>query len=288
MNFSGRRLAWAALLVASVSVGLEAFVFGPASLVVVEHTVPVPGWPPAAPLRVALLSDLHTGSPFNGLDKLKEIVRRTVAARPDLVLLAGDYVIKSVAGGRYETPESIEAILTGLRAPLGVYAVLGNHDYGTNSRRITRAMERAGVRVLSDEAVLLGGGTESAEGRQPAFWLVGVSDLLRGPHDLQGALSQVEPDGRPVILLTHNPDLFPQVPARITLTLAGHTHGGQVRLPLLGRPVVPSRYGSRYAAGHIVETGRHMFVSTGLGTSILPVRFLVPPEISLLTIEAAR
>jgi predicted MPP superfamily phosphohydrolase len=86
-------------------------------------------------------------------------------------------------------------------------------------------------------------------------------------------------------LITHNPDLFPEVPDRVALTLAAHTHGGQVYLPLIGRPIVPSRYGERYAAGHIVERGRHLFVTVGLGTSILPVRFLVPPEIALLDVR---
>lgn len=100
------------------------------------------------------------------------------------------------------------------------------------------------------------------------------------------ALSKV-PSTMPVITFTHNPDVFPDIPPRVALTIAGHTHGGQVALPVLGRPVVPSRYGERFAVGHIVEQGRHLFVSTGLGTSILPVRFRVPPEISILTVQSS-
>ena len=91
--------------------------------------------------------------------------------------------------------------------------------------------------------------------------------------------------GAPVILLTHNPDVFPRVPQRVSVTLAGHTHGGQVALPLIGRPIVPSQFGQRYAAGHIVEGGRHLFVATGVGTSILPVRFRVPPAVVILTLK---
>ena len=98
---------------------------------------------------------------------------------------------------------------------------------------------------------------------------------------LDAALSRV-PESEPVVLFTHNPDIFPQVPARVSLTVAGPTHGGQVYLPGLGRPIVPSEYGERFAIGHVVEDGRHLFVSPGLGTSILPVRFLVPPEVSVL------
>jgi predicted MPP superfamily phosphohydrolase len=92
-------------------------------------------------------------------------------------------------------------------------------------------------------------------------------------------------DTLPVILITHNPDVFPDVPARVRLTIAGHTHGGQVRLPLIGAPMVPSRYGQRYARGLIRENGRSLFVNTGTGVSILPVRFGVPPEVSILVLE---
>jgi predicted MPP superfamily phosphohydrolase len=99
------------------------------------------------------------------------------------------------------------------------------------------------------------------------------------------ALARVPAD-EPVLLLTHNPDVFPDVPPRVALTLAGHTHGGQVALPILGRPVVPSRYGQRYAYGLVVEGGRALFVSPGIGTSLLPVRFRVPPEISMVTLAA--
>jgi len=189
--------------------------------------------------------------------------------------------------------------------------VLGNHDFAFNPRRVTRSLQRAGIRVLNDEACRVppnapavlsrphyGPGDEptippaiepdaSRAGRGLApFWIVGVTDLLRGPHDLALAMAGVTDDA-PALLLTHNPDLLPEVPERIRLTLAGHTHGGQVRIPLLGRPIVPSRHGERYAAGLVIDEGRRMFVTTGLGMSILPVRFLVPPEIALLTFVPA-
>ena len=94
-------------------------------------------------------------------------------------------------------------------------------------------------------------------------------------------------DAAPIVLLTHNPDVFPDVHARVALTLAGHTHGGQVRLPIVGTPIVPSRFGARYASGHVVEGGRHLYVATGTGTSILPVRFRVPPSVVVLTVSGA-
>ena len=110
---------------------------------------------------------------------------------------------------------------------------------------------------------------------------------MTGGSDVSRALSAVPSDATRIIALTHNPDLFPQVPARVTMTLAGHTHGGQVRLPFWGSPVVPSRFGQRYAAGHVIENGRHLFVTTGIGTSIIPVRFGVPPSIALLTLTGS-
>jgi uncharacterized protein len=122
---------------------------------------------------------------------------------------------------------------------------------------------------------------ETASG---SVWIAGVSDLMTGMPDAAAAVAAARDDDAPVILMTHNPDIFPSVPDRVALTLAGHTHGGQVKLPLLGTPVVPSRFGSRFAAGHIVEGGRHLYVATGLGTSILPVRFRVPPTITILTL----
>jgi len=291
---------WRTLLLAGLlalgAIGLWAFWIEPDSLRVGEYRIAVPRWPEGAPLRIALLSDLHVGSPYNGPDKLRAIVRRTNGAEPQIILLAGDYVIHGVLFGAFVTPEDTAAILRDLKAPLGVYAVLGNHDYSFNAPRIARALRVAGIRVLEDEGVRFGGpgapgedgsaGGAGAPVAVPSFWLVGVSDFLDGPHDLHKALAQVT-DEAPVILMTHNPDLFPEIPARVGLTLAGHTHGGQVFLPLLGRPIVPSRFGDRYAAGIVVERGRSLFVTTGLGTSIVPVRFRVPPEISLLTLVPA-
>ena len=116
------------------------------------------------------------------------------------------------------------------------------------------------------------------------LWLAGLADLWTRPVDIEGALSAIPPSDA-VVLLTHNPDVFPLVPARVALILAAHTHGGQVRLPPFRAPVVPSRYGSRFAAGHVIEGGRHLFVTTGVGMSILPVRFAVPPEVVLMTLR---
>jgi len=259
---------------------LWAFWLEPASLRNQDLTLRLPSWPQACDgLRVAVLGDLHVGSPFNGLAKLRRVVELTNAAEPDLVLLAGDYVIHDVIGGRFVEPEPIARVLAGLDAPFGAFAVLGNHDWWLDGPRVAAALRDAGIPVLEDDARPLSAGACS-------FWVAGVSDYWEGPHDVDAALAAV--DGpEPVLVFTHNPDVFPEVPERVSLTIAAHTHGGQVALPFVGRPIVPSRYGQRYAIGHVVEHGRHLFVTPGVGTSILPVRFRVPPEVSVLELRAA-
>jgi hypothetical protein len=243
----------------------------------VEYRLALPHWPAACGgLRIAVLADLHVGSPWNGLENLARVTAATRAAKPDLVLLAGDYVILHVRGGKFVAPEDIASRLAELAAPLGRYGVLGNHDWWVDRARVRAALEANGTPVLDDTSVRVARG-------DCAFWIAGVSDFWEGAHDVARALSGVPP-GAPVLVLTHNPDVFPVVPASVSLTIAGHTHGGQVYIPFVGRPIVPSRYGERFAIGAIAEEGRHLFVSPGIGTSIIPVRFLVPPEISLLTL----
>jgi uncharacterized protein len=173
--------------------------------------------------------------------------------------------------------EPIAAELGRLQANLATLAVLGNHDWWYDGPRVNRALTAAHLTVLENRAI-------SLSFRGKPFWVGGVGDSRTRHTDMAKTLRSVETDD-PVILITHNPDVFPTVPERVSLMLAGHTHGGQVNLPLVGRLIVPSRYGQRYAAGHIVEGGRHLFVSTGIGTSIIPVRFRVPPEIVLLEIH---
>lgn len=234
---------------------------------------------PEAPRRlvVAAISDVHTGSPWLGVERLSRIVDAVNAERPDLVVLLGDYVIHGVPGGRFVPPEETARILGRLRGRLGVLAVLGNHDEWLETGLVQRSLESAGIPVLVNTTRLVADGPRR-------FWVAGVADLWTGAPDVEGVLRGVPADGL-VLLLTHNPDLFPRVPPRVALTLAGHTHGGQVRLPFLGAPVVPSSFGERYAAGLVRENGRQLFVTSGLGMSLLPVRFGVPPEVAFLTLE---
>lgn len=255
---------------------------------VTRYAVTPPGWPAGGkPLRVAALADLHVCDPWMPLSRVEEIVARTNALKPDIVVLLGDYV----AGMKRFVYRNVEPAdwgraLGALKAPLGVHAVLGNHDWWTSPKKVRAALEDNGIPAMENEVVRI-----APEGGTP-FWLAGLGDQwayplgrnrFRGVDDLPGTLAKVEDDA-PVLLLAHEPDIFPTVPSRVSLTLSGHTHGGQIALPIVGRPVVPSRYGERYAYGHVVENGRHLIVSGGIGCSIAPVRFGVPPEIVMIEV----
>jgi hypothetical protein len=273
---------WRALGVAavlSIALAVWGFWVEPGRLVVRRTILSLPNWPAGNDgLRVAVLTDLHVGSPRHGIEKLRQIVAQVNSLEPDAVLILGDLVIQGVVGGRFVAPEVLSAELVALESRLGAFAVLGNHDWWLDAPRVAASLEAVGITLLEDASAEIG-----SAGRR--FWLAGVSDYWEGRHDVAAALSRI-PASDPIIVFTHNPDVFPDIPARVALTVAGHTHGGQVNIPLLGPPIVPSKFGQRYAAGHVVEDGRHLFVSTGTGTSILPVRFRVPPEITLLELRS--
>ena len=179
-----------------VALGLSAFWLEPASLTLEEQRVSLRGSARGS-LRIAILTDLHVGSPFNGIAKLREIVARTNGARPDVVCILGDLVIQGVIGGRFVAPEDIAAELKHLRATAGVVAVLGNHDGWLNHDRVRDALERNGIRVLEETAARLS---------TPAgpVWIAGISDLWTGRHDVATALAAVRNDDAPVILMTHD------------------------------------------------------------------------------------
>jgi uncharacterized protein len=243
-----------------------------------SRTVGLPRWPVALnELRVAVIADLHTGAPHVSLSKVNRVVAWVNAESPDLIALLGDYVDSRVTGAKPVPIPAVASALGGLDAPLGVVAVLGNRDWAEGGRDVAAALEGAGVTVLENDAIAVGRG----------LWVAGVADAgLRQP-DLTAALDAV-PDDAPVLLLSHNPDVFPKVPKRVSLTLSGHTHGAQVDLPLVRDRVTPSRFGAHYTGGVFEENGRVLFVSRGVGTSRLPVRFMAPPEVALLSLHAAR
>lgn len=251
-----------------------------AMLDVTRYRLKPRGWPAGQTLTMSVIADLHAGGPNMGLGRIRTIVDTSNALRADIVLLLGDFV----ATHRFVTeriPEPVWAAeLSRLKAPLGVHAILGNHDWWFHQPEIRLALKHAGIPVMENDAVLLG---------EPGarFWLAGIGDQLavplgqgrfRGADDLPGTIAKITSDD-PVILMVHEPDIFTKVPDRVSLTLAGHTHGGQMRVPFVWPAFVPSQYGARFAYGHIVEGGRDLIVSGGLGTSIVPMRIGVPPEI---------
>ena len=261
-------------------------------LVVTRYRLTLPRWPVhPRPLRVAVVADIHACDPWMPLSRVEEIVSLTNSLEPDVTLLLGDYVASL---RRFRTavvpPHEWGRALADLSAPLGVHGVIGNHDWWHDINGVRRAFADNRIPLMENDVVRL----EPKDG--PAFWLIGLGDQLahplghgryRGADDLPGALARIPDDGTPIVLMAHEPDIFPKVPDRVSLTLSGHTHGGQVDLPFVGRPMVPSRYGDRYAYGHVVENDRHLLVSGGLGCSILPVRFGVPPEVVLLELNGA-
>jgi predicted MPP superfamily phosphohydrolase len=263
---------------------------------VARYDITPPQWPTDFPLKIAVIADLHACDPWMSLEHIQTIVERTNALHADIILLLGDYV----AGHRHVTrriPAGEWApVLAGLKAPLGVHAILGNHDYwddkavqreGRGPTVARRALEAAGIPVYENDVARL-----TKAGRP--FWLAGLGDQLAyfparrfrpvgriGIDDLAATLAKVKDDA-PLILLAHEPDVAMRVPERVALQLSGHTHGGQVRL-FGWSPVVPSRYGNRLAYGH-TRTNCDVVVSGGLGCSIMPFRFGVPPEIVLVTL----
>lgn len=250
------------------------------------------GWPSGLRLRIAALADFHACQPWMPAERIAGICEQTNVLQPDVILLLGDYVSGMRLSLGKVAPEVWAESLATLKAPLGVHAVLGNHDWWEDPHVQARgggvpasqvALEAAGIPVYSNRASRF-----EKDGRP--FWLAGLEDQLAFPShrgfppvrkdDLPGTLAQVTDDA-PVILMAHEPDIFPDVPARVSLTLSGHTHGGQVRL--FGyAPVVPSRYGARYVHGHVRENDRDIVISGGLGCSGLPIRFGAPPEIVLI------
>lgn len=278
--------------VLTVFLALTAFVlYGvmvePRQLNEVRHDVTMAAWPSQCDgLRVDLVSDTHTGSLNNGIDNLDRLVNKLIADDSDIVVLAGDYVILSVLGGTFVNGKTVAKHLAPLTQHKPVYAVLGNHDWWKGGLELARHLGAAGVRVIDNRAVKLSHGSCK-------FWLVGIGDLDEGHPDIPFAMAQTQPDpSLPIIALTHNPKTFPQIPARVPLTLTGHTHGGQIQLPFDLYPTFWLKFGTerRYIDGLYQDeaSGKQLFVTRGIGTSIVPIRLGVPPEISQLTLRSKK
>lgn len=296
----------AAFGIGGTGFGGYAFAIEPYRLTTTRYRVTPKNWPKGLSLRIVAIADIHICEPWMPLSRVREIVDQANAMKPDMFVLLGDFVGGHRLVNRLGSPISHSAWapeLARLDAPLGRYAVQGNHDWWEyhdvqekrgGPTRTELALRAAGIPVFENDAIRL-------EKDGHAFWLAGLGDQwafylqadgsprkgrfdFEGVDDLPATLAKVTDDA-PIVMMVHEPDIFAKMPDQVALTMAGHTHGGQVQF--LGfAPIIPSRYGSRYVYGHIVENGRHLVVSGGLGCSGLPVRFGRPPEIVEIEVVA--
>jgi uncharacterized protein len=251
-----------------------------------------PKWTPGLRLRIVMLADPHCVEPHMPLSRWKRIIAAANALQPDIHLLMGDYVAGHFfRTGTVKVADIAEAAAK-LKAPLGTFGICGNHDWwdDLSAQKVKQGPTIAEKAFVENGIPMLENKVKRLEKQGLPFWLSGTSSIVamktprKGRFESRAELSAtlaLVTDDAPIIHLAHEPDLFVEIPDRVSLTLSGHTHGGQIRL--LGySPVTPSSYGNRYAYGHVIEEGRHLVVSGGLGCSIMPVRFGVPPEIVVL------
>ena len=225
-------------------------------------------------LKIIFIGDLHT-KPMD-LNRLKKVVKTINNQKPDIVFSIGDYV----NGNSYKEtlyPRVIAKELGKVESKYGFYTVLGNHDYDYNSVRIRKELEKNRIKVLENDTIPL-----DIDGKR--LWLIGIKDFTVCHTNLSKNIKQVSDDENPVILLTHTPDVFPELGSRVDLTLAGHTHGGQIVIPFYGPIYVPSKYGKKYYKGYFEDKNKKMFVTGGIGTSVFPIRFNNFPEVVILNI----
>jgi predicted MPP superfamily phosphohydrolase len=253
---------------------------------VTHRTFPLRDLPPSLDgLRLVQLTDIHHG-PWLSLGYVREVVRACNDLRPDLVLLTGDYILYSSA---YVRPVVEE--LAHLRPVIGTLSVLGNHDWNEGGELVRRELTDAGLTVLDNARRILTPDRELVKSAAEGLALCGVDDLWRGDPDVWKALGGLPP-AMPRLVLSHNPDLaetynITDSGLRVDLMVSGHTHGGQIYLPGIGTPFVPSAYGQKYAQGLVQGPTCPVFVCRGLGVATVPLRLGVPPEMTVLELRCA-
>lgn len=270
-----------------------AYFIEPRQFVIVTETLAVPNWSPKLNgFRVVAIADLHTGSNYAPPERIRYVVEQANAQNPDLIILLGDYVSESKwdremrnrpeGTDRTELKIPVETIaesLRGLKAKYGVFAIIGNHDWYHNEQKIHRLLEEiAGINVLNNEIIEI----DTESGEQVRVW--GIEDLYRN-RKVPPEPFNVLAEKRNIIALTHNPDSLLTAPDGFSLMFSGHTHGGQLNWPIFGPKAVFND--ARFMDGHATVDGKHVYVTSGVGTSVIPFRFRVPPEIAVITINSA-
>lgn len=281
-----------------LSIGLFGIVFWsliiePNRLVVKNYDLKIKKWSSEFDgFKIVAISDIHGGSNFVTEEKIREVVSQANAQEADIIVLLGDYLSRGYFN-RTEVRMPMETIaqnLKGLQAKYGVYAVIGNHDNEFKNINVRQELEKVGYKVLENEIV-------SIRKNNQMIRILGSHDALKVGNswskisrELKEIIANYEVQNGNLIVLTHNPDSIVYMTEELSISkdfslfLAGHTHGGQCKFPLIGTPIVPSEFGQKYASGHIQDKGIDMFVTPGIGMSFLPVRFGVAPEISVLQI----
>lgn len=298
--FTTLKIALSSVCLAAIGLALlgYAYFIEPHRLVVREQTIHVLNWNPEFDgLKIVMLSDIHGGSNGVTIERLREIVEKVNEQKADLVVMLGDYVSETIEDqpvaqvGLKMSMTTVADNLSGMEARHGVFAVLGNHDGWYDDEIVAREFTRVGYRVLRHEVAAI----ESNGQRLRIFGMIDHLKLNKSWKEASADAKAIvdRSDDGDLIVLQHSPDLIPaitgdlQISNSFRLMLAGHTHGGQVRFPILGAPIVPSSFGQKYARGHVRDRGIDLFVTSGIGCSVLPFRFMVPPEIVVLTVKSA-
>jgi uncharacterized protein len=235
--------------------------------------VSLAGWPARTrPMRLVLMSDLHVSKPGDTPDRLRDTVARVNLLHPDIVLIAGDFRATGIEAAKSFSIAKTVAPLGDLRPRFETFAILGNHDYD-DPQQMRRRLADQDVRLLDNEAVRVG-----------PLGIVAVSDIFSHHADVAAAMRSWQKSGGIPIVMTHSPDVIPDLPPAITLALAGHTHCGQVSLPFYGPPTTQSRFGRRYMCGLVREGSRTSIISAGLGVSGWPIRWNARPDLWVIDV----